>query len=245
MSQSLHARVEKRYPQRAGSQAFDLDVEFTAGPGITVLFGPSGAGKTLTLEAIAGFSKPDAGEIRFEKRTLFDSGNRVDVPARDRRCGYLFQQDALFPHMTIRENIAFGTTQDDVRIDELLSEFRIDGLDGRRPFELSGGERQRCAIARTLASNPDFLLMDEPAQGLDIALRRELHRTFKRIRDSFGLPMLLVTHDIEEARALSDTLLLYSKGRILHSGPTGEAFDHPVSTEAARLLGVELSSQDT
>lgn len=242
MSSALHARIQKRFPQRAGSDPFELDVEFTTGPGITVLFGPSGAGKTLTLEAIAGFAKPDAGAIQFGDRVLFDTATGVDVPARDRSCGYLFQQDALFRHMTIRENVAFGTSHDDERIDELLSEFRIDGLDQRRPFELSGGERQRCAIARTLASNPDFLLMDEPAQGLDIALRRELHRTFRRIRDNLGLPMLLVTHDIEEARALGDTLLLYSKGKILHSGPTRDAFDHPISEEVGRLLGVGLPS---
>jgi molybdate transport system ATP-binding protein len=236
---SLTAHIEKRFAARPASEAFNLNVEFVAEPGITVLFGPSGAGKTLTLEALAGFSNPDTGKIQFGARTLFDSHTRIDVPARNRRCGYLFQQDALFPHMTVRENVAFGANPDENRVDQLLTDFRIDGLAGRRPSEISGGERQRCAIARTLASSPEFLLMDEPAQGLDIALRRELHSLFRRIREQFGLPMLLVTHDISEALALGDSLLLYSHGKIVQQGPPQHTFDNPNSVAAARLMGIE------
>lgn len=238
MSRSLHARIEKRFDSGRGSQPFELQVEFVAEAGITVLFGPSGAGKTLTLEALAGFSKPDAGRISFGDKTLFDSASRLDLPARDRSCGYLFQQDTLFPHMSVRENVAFGAGASAHRVDELLLEFHIDQLASRRPREISGGERQRCSIARTLAHSPDFLLMDEPAQGLDIALRRELHGVFRRIRDQFHLPMLLVTHDISEALSLGDALLLYSQGRIVQAGPARHVFEHPASAEAARLMGL-------
>lgn len=238
MTAPIRARIEKSFPGSPGSQPFRLDVEFEAADGISVFFGPSGSGKTLTLECLAGFSKPDAGRVQLGERTLFDSQARIDVPARDRRCGYLFQQDALFPHMTVRENVAFGAGNAAARVDELLREFRIDGLAARLPREISGGERQRCAIARTLASGPEFLLMDEPAQGLDIVLRRELHAVLRRVRQQFGLPMILITHDISEALSLADALFLFSQGRIVQRGPARETFENPRSAEAARLMGV-------
>ena len=238
MSTPIRARIEKRFPGGPGSQPFHLDVEFEAADGVSIFFGPSGAGKTLTLESLAGFSKPDAGRVELGEHKLFDSQARLDVPARDRRCGYLFQQDALFPHMTVRENVAFGAGNSTARVDELLGEFRIDGLAARLPREISGGERQRCAIARTLASGPEFLLMDEPAQGLDIVLRRELHAVLRRVRQQFGLPMILVTHDISEALSLGDELFLFSQGRIVQHGPARATFENPSSAEAARLMGV-------
>lgn len=238
MSAPIRARVEKRFPGGPGSQPFHLDVEFEAADGISIFFGASGAGKTLTLESLAGFSKPDAGRVQLGERMLFDSTARIDTPARDRRCGYLFQQDALFPHMTVRENVAFGAGNSTARVDDLLAEFRIQGLAARLPREISGGERQRCAIARTLASGPEFLLMDEPAQGLDIVLRRELHAVLRRVRQQFGLPMILVTHDISEALSLGDELFLFSHGRIVQQGPARATFENPSSAEAARLMGV-------
>lgn len=238
MTAPIRARIEKRFPGGPGSQPFHLDVEFEAADGISIFFGPSGAGKTLTLECLAGFSKPDAGRAQLGERTLFDSQARIDVPARDRRCGYLFQQDALFPHMTVRDNVCFGAGEATSRVDELLREFRIDGLAARLPREISGGERQRCAIARTLASGPEFLLMDEPAQGLDIVLRRELHAVLRRVRQQFGLPTILITHDISEALSLGDALFLFSQGRIVQHGPARATFENPCSAEAARLMGV-------
>jgi molybdate transport system ATP-binding protein len=238
VSAPVRARIEKRFPGGPGSQPFHLNVELEAPDGVSIFFGPSGAGKTLTLESLAGFSKPDAGRVHLRDRTLFDSSARIDVPARDRRCGYLFQQDALFPHMTVRENVAFGAGHSTARVEELLREFRIDGLAARLPREISGGERQRCAIARTLASEPEFLLMDEPAQGLDIVLRRELHAVLRRVRQQFGLPMILVTHDISEALSLGDALFLFAQGRIVQRGPARETFENPASAEAARLMGV-------
>lgn len=238
MSAPIRARLEKRFPGGPGSAPFRLDVEFEAADGISIFFGPSGAGKTLTLECLAGFSKPDAGRAQLGSRTLFDAEARIDVPARDRRFGYLFQQDALFPHMTVRENVSFGAGNSVARVEELLREFRIDGLAARLPREISGGERQRCAIARTLASGPEFLLMDEPAQGLDIVLRRELHAVLRRVRQQFGLPMILITHDISEALSLGDALFLFSQGRIVQHGPARATFENPRSAEAARLMGV-------
>jgi molybdate transport system ATP-binding protein len=238
MSAAIRARIAKRFPGGPGSQPFRLDVEFEAADGVSIFFGPSGAGKTLTLESLAGFSRPDSGYVRLAQRTLFDSATRLDVPARDRRCGYLFQQDALFPHMTVRENVSFGAGNSTARVDDLLREFRIDGLAARLPREISGGERQRCAIARTLAGRPEFLLMDEPAQGLDIVLRRELHAVLRRVRQQFGLPKILVTHDISEALSLGDALFLFSQGRIVQHGPARATFENPSSAEAARLMGV-------
>lgn len=239
----LEARIEKRFPAGPGSAAFDLRVEFSAGVGVTALFGPSGSGKTLTLEAIAGFARPDAGRITLNGSLLFDSAAGVAVPARRRRCGYLFQKDALFPHMSVRENLEFAAVglappERARRIDEVLERFRIKDLEARRPHEISGGERQRSAIARTLLSRPSLLLMDEPAQGLDVALRREFYCALKQIRGEYSLPVLLVTHNLDEAFALADRMLVYHSGKIIQQGAPREIYERPASSRVALLIGV-------
>jgi molybdate transport system ATP-binding protein len=239
----LDVEIEKHFPAAPDSPAFRLSVAFEAGAGMTVLFGPSGSGKTLTLESIAGFVRPDRGHVTLEGEALFDARSRIHLPPRKRKCGYLFQADALFPHMTVRGNLEFAAAalpagERQRRIGEILEHFRIAALAGRRPHEISGGERQRCSIARTLLGNPRVLLLDEPARGLDIDLRRQLYRILRQVRVEFELPMLLVTHDLEEAFELSDHMLLYSGGRIEQKGAPGEVLERPANGRVARLLGL-------
>lgn len=238
----LRATISKRFPAGPESAGFALKAEFDAGPGVTVLYGPSGSGKTLTLDTIAGFVTPDAGRILLDDRILFDSGARVSLPPRDRRCGYVFQNYALFPHMTLRANLAFAASrlprlERHRRIAELLDRFRIAGLAGRFPHELSGGQKQRASIARSLIAAPGVLLLDEPANGLDAALRADLHTIIREIRQSSAIPVLLVTHNPEECFALADQVLVYDAGAILHRAAPSELLRNPGSAAVARLLG--------
>ncbi len=234
----LDVSIAKRFPEAPGSAGFSLDVAFQANAGITALFGPSGAGKTLTLASIAGFTRPDRGRIASSDLVLFDSQNGVNLPARARRCGYLFQQGALFPHMTVRENLLFSSP-DTASADRLLERFHINGIASRRPHEISGGERQRCAIARTVATRPRLLLMDEPGQALDILLRRELHQVLRELRDELRIPMLLVTHDLAEAFTLADQMLIIDDGKIHDRGAPADLYRRPSSKRTAQLLGLD------
>ena len=240
---TLEAQLEKAYPSGPDSAGFRLSVSFEAGDEITVLFGPSGSGKTLTLESVAGFVQPDSGYVRLAGETLFDSNRGTFLPARRRRCGYVFQKDALFPHMSLRRNLEFAAAdlkpeQRKRRILQVLESFRLEPLAGRRPHELSGGERQRGAIARTLVNRPRLLLLDEPARGLDVGLRRQLYGILRQIRSEYRLPMLLVTHDLEEAFELGDRMLVFRHGRIVQQGPPREVYERPASTAVAQLLGL-------
>ena len=240
---ALEAQLEKAYPSGPDSAGFRLSVSFAAGDEITVLFGPSGSGKTLTLESVAGFVRPDSGCVRLAGETLFDSARGACLPARRRHCGYVFQKDALFPHMSLRRNLEFAAAdlkpeQRKRRISQVLESFRLEALAGRRPHELSGGERQRGAIARTLVNRPRLLLLDEPARGLDVGLRRQLYGILRQIRSEYRLPMLLVTHNLEEAFELGDRMLVYRQGRIVQQGPPREVYERPASTAIAQLLGL-------
>jgi len=238
----LRATIMKRFPAGPESAGFALNIEFEAGPGVTVLYGPSGSGKTLTLDTIAGFVAADSGRILLDDRILFDSGARVHLPPRDRQCGYVFQTYALFPHMTVRANLAFAANrlprlERHRRIAELLDRFRIADLAGRFPHELSGGQKQRASIARSLIANPAVLLLDEPASGLDATLRADLHSLILEIRQSLAVPILLVTHNPEECFALADQVLVYDNGAILHRAPPLELLRNPGTADVARLLG--------
>ena len=239
----IEARITKRFDPGAESAAFDLDLAFEAKPGVTVLFGASGAGKTLTLECIAGFCRPDAGRILLNDRILFDAVAGVDQPPRARHCGYVFQQHALFPHMKLRDNLMFGAErlprlERHRAVNEMLERFQLAPLAGRYPHELSGGQKQRGSIARALIAGPEVLLLDEPARGLDLALRDDLHQALFALRDGLNIPILLVTHDLEEAFALGDALLLYAGGRIVQRGAPRDLSVRPVSREAAVLMGL-------
>jgi ABC-type sulfate/molybdate transport systems ATPase subunit len=239
---TLHARLLKSFPPSAGSAAFSLDVEIEASPGVTVLYGASGSGKTLTLDCISGFIKPDSGRILLDDRILYDGSARVNVPARERRCGYVFQNYALFPQMTLRENLAFAA-EGRPRLDrhrfvnEMLERFHISEFAARFPHEVSGGQKQRCSIARTLVANPKLLLLDEPARGLDATLRNDLYTILRELRADYRIPILLVTHDLEECFVTGDALLIYIDGKIRQSGEPRRVLDHPASVEIARLLG--------
>jgi molybdate transport system ATP-binding protein len=239
----IEARLAKRYPPARDSEGFSLDVDFTLRQGLSVLFGPSGSGKTLTLDCIAGFVKPDAGRIMLDGRILFDAQAHVFVHPRDRRCGYVFQTYALFPHMTVRENLIFATPRSkrrerDRRIAEMLERFRLTDVAGRRPHEISGGQKQRCSIARALISDPRVLLLDEPARGLDAPLREELYEILRQVRAEFGTPVVVVTHSLDECFELADEMLVFRHGRVVQTGAPAAVCEAPANIELARLLGI-------
>jgi molybdate transport system ATP-binding protein len=205
-----------------GDTGFRLGARFRSTGRNLVLFGPSGSGKTLTLQAIAGLLTPDSGRIKVEGRVLFDASSKVNRPARRRRVGYLFQDYALFPHLTVWENVAFGlkplfgrvSSRDVRRVDELVDLFCLEGVARLRPHHISGGQKQRTALARTLAVKPRVLLLDEPFSALDQPLRLRMRRELARALKRFGLPMIMVTHDVDEVAAFADTVVIYNRGSV-------------------------------
>ena len=238
----IQARIRKRFPAGPESNEFTLDVEFQAESGVTVLFGPSGAGKTLTLEAIAGFIRPEEGQILLDEEILFDSAAKIHRPPKSRNCGYVFQNYALFPHMTLRQNLEFAASrrprlERHRGVTEMLGRFRLADVSGRRPREVSGGEQQRCSIARALIGKPKLLLLDEPARGLDAPLRAELYALLRQVREEFRTPILLVTHDLDECFELGEEMLVLNNGKLVQKGTPREVLDKPADAEVARLLG--------
>jgi molybdate transport system ATP-binding protein len=239
----IQARIVKQFPPGPESAGFSLDIEFQADAGVTVLFGPSGAGKTLTLDCIAGFVKPDDGRILLDDQILFDAAAQVSLRPQRRHCGYVFQNYALFPHMTLRENLVFAAErwprlERHRRVNEMLERFHLTGVSGRRPHEVSGGEKQRCSIARALIGEPKLFLLDEPARGLDAPLRAELYSLLRQVRPDFRIPILLVTHDLDECFELGDEMLVLREGRIVQIGTPRKVLDQPASVEVARLLDI-------
>ena len=203
---------------------FVLDAAFSAGPGITVLFGPSGAGKTTMLHLIAGLAKPDRGRIVIGSDVLTDTSARVFVPPYKRRVGLVFQDAQLFPHLTVAQNLAFGSwfrgrAANVIASDHVIEVLGISQLLARRPARLSGGEKSRVALARALLSSPQLLLMDEPLSGLDEDKRQAILPLIARVRDEFHVPVLYVTHARDEAVRLGDSALRIERGRITATGP--------------------------
>jgi molybdate transport system ATP-binding protein len=238
----IQVKLRKTFPARSDSAGFALDLEFRAAAGITVLFGPSGSGKTLTLDSIAGFVRPDEGRILLEDDILFDGATGVHLPPQARNCGYVFQNYALFPHMTLRENLVFAAErrprlERHRRVNEMIERFRLGDAAGRRPHELSGGQKQRCSIARALIGAPKLLLLDEPAQGLDAPLRAEFYDVLRQVRSDFKTPVLLVSHDLDECFELGEQMLILRDGRIVQSGAPADILEVPANLEVARLLG--------
>jgi len=207
----LEVRAMKRLPH------FTLDVDFAVRDEILVLFGPSGAGKTMTLRLIAGLERPDAGEVVLDGRTLVSRERRVWVPPRERRVGMVFQDLALFPHLDVTRNVLYGARlrgdEARARLERLLDTFRIGHLARRWPAELSGGERQRVALARALMSDPDVLLLDEPFSSLDLETRRAVQDEVVAAHGTWRIPFVFVTHDREEAERLGDRMLFLRAGR--------------------------------
>jgi molybdate transport system ATP-binding protein len=201
-----------------------LDVDFTAGPGITVLLGHSGAGKTTVLNLVAGLQRPDRGRIEANGDVLVDTATRTFVPPHRRRIGLVFQDAQLFPHLTVDQNLSFGRWFARGRPlslprDQVVACLGLQDLLSRRPSRLSGGEKQRVSLGRALLSSPRLLLMDEPLSGLDQARRDEILPLIERVRDEFGIPILYVTHARDEARRLADTVLVLERGRLTACGP--------------------------
>lgn len=238
----IRARIRKSFAAHGDSGGFSLDLEFQTAAGVTVLFGPSGSGKTLTLDSIAGFVRPDEGRILLDDDILFDAAAHVFLAPQRRHCGYVFQNYALFPHMTLRQNLAFAVEtrprlERHRRVNEMLERFRLQDSASRRPQEVSGGQRQRCSIARALIGSPKVLLLDEPSQGLDAPLRSELYAALRQVRADFKIPMILVTHDLEECFELGDEMLILHNGRVVQSGTPRQILDQPANLDVARLLG--------
>jgi molybdate transport system ATP-binding protein len=237
VSHRLDVRLVKRLP------GFSLDVEWTAGEGVAALFGPSGAGKTLTLQCLAGLLQPDAGRIVVDGRVLFDADAKVDLPPQRRQIGYVFQGYALFPHLTVAENIGFGLrdrARDEGRrrAADVIARMGLEGLEARRPHELSGGQRQRVALGRALAPDPALLLLDEPLSALDATLRQSLRDDLGRILADWGTAAVLVTHDFTEAYRLGDRIVVYENGRVIQAAPRAELLWQPASERVAGIIGI-------
>jgi molybdate transport system ATP-binding protein len=198
---SFDIAVEKR---RGDAQ---VSCRIAGGAGITVLFGPSGVGKTSVLDMVAGLLRPDAGHVRVSGELLFDAAAGVDVPPERRRVGYVFQDARLFPHLSVRANLLYGSAGDPAGLDALAGKFGIAHLLDRWPRTLSGGEARRVAIGRALLAKPRFLLLDEPLSSLDRPRREEVMGVIEQLRDESGLPILMVTHDHSEAERLSDRIV--------------------------------------
>jgi molybdate transport system ATP-binding protein len=220
--------------------AFSYAAAFSAETEIVVLFGHSGAGKSLTLQFVAGLVRPDAGRILVDGRPVFDSAARVDLPPQERGVGYVVQDLALFRHMTVAENIGFGVPGPARarRVGELVDLLGLAGLERRKPATLSGGQQQRVALARALARDARLLLLDEPFSALDESLRQGLRHELLRLRAELGLTILFVTHDLREAHLLADRLAVFDEGRLLQYGPRDEVFRRPASRRVAHLTGV-------
>ncbi len=221
-----------------------LDLALAVGDELLVLVGPSGAGKSQTLRCVAGLSRPDDGRIVSSGTVLFDRAAGIDLPPQRRRIGYVPQDYALFPHMTVEENVAYGVRHAtrEARAAEvagMLERLGIAELSHRRPAQLSGGQQQRVALARALITRPAALLLDEPFAALDPPVRRRLRRELVSLRRRLHLPTILVTHDLDEARAIGDRLALLADGRLLQVGPPDTIVERPASLEVASFLGLE------
>jgi len=239
---ALSAGIRKRFAST--EREFSLDVEFNAGPGFTILFGPSGAGKTTLLDCVAGLATPDAGRISIGERILFDANTSVQVPVARRGLGYVLQDLALFSHLTVEQNTEYGLAHlprsaRKQRATAMLQEFRIDHLRQQLPAKISGGERQRVALARALVTDPCILLLDEPLAALDASTKARIINDLRRWNQVHRIPILYVTHSREEVMALGERVLLMDQGRIIAQGTPHEVLRAPLQETVAQLAGFE------
>jgi len=205
--------IQLAFRLRQGGFLLDLDEQLQAG--ITALFGPSGAGKTTVLDAIAGLRTPESGRIAVGDRVLFDSTARVNLPPHARHVGYVPQDVALFPHMDVRRNVLYGRRPGQkLSLETVTGMLEVGGLLDRRVPDLSGGERQRVALARALMSAPELLLLDEPLAAVDVERRRRILPYLLRVRDELGIPVIYVSHDRGEVDQLADRVLVFAEGRV-------------------------------
>jgi len=241
-SDGLKLQLHKRFAG-TGSE-FALDVLFNIAPGVTILFGPSGAGKTTLLDCIAGLAMPDSGKIAIADRVLFDHQQGANVPVQHREIGYVFQDLALFPHLTVEKNIEYGLAnlaKSDRRkkSDAILESFSIAHLRDRKPKEISGGERQRVALARALVTDPCVLLLDEPLAALDASTKSKIIDDLRAWNAAHNIPILYVTHNREEVFALGDRVLVLEDGRIIADGTPHGVMAAPRRESLAQLIGFE------
>ena len=237
----LRSRILKRFP---AEHDFALEVELTAPAGFTILFGPSGAGKSTLLDCVAGLVAPDDGTISVGSRTFFDAATRVNLPVRERHVGYVFQDLALFPHLSIEGNVAYGLSRLPAadcqeRIESVLQAFRICHLQMKRPREVSGGERQRVALARSLVTDPDILLLDEPLAALDAPTKARILDDLRSWNEAHRIPILYVTHSREEVFALGEQVLVLERGHVLAQGGPHDVLGAPLQETVAQLAGFE------
>ena len=222
-------------------KGFNLDVAWEIDDDLSVLFGYSGAGKSMTLQLIAGLLIPDDGFIRIGNTTMFDRDKGINVPSQKRHMGYVFQDLALFPHMTALDNILYGSDtmgkpERRERAREMIQTFHLEELEAKYPAELSGGQKQRVAFARALMRKPVLLLLDEPFSSLDNPLRIEMRRFLRDIKDRFDMPVVLVTHDVTEAFTVADTVIVYSNGKVVQMGTPQNILDNPLNCEVETLV---------
>jgi molybdate transport system ATP-binding protein len=239
----LKARLRKARSAGARS-SFVLDVVMEIPPGITIVFGPSGAGKSTLLDCIAGLLKPDSGRIEINGEVLLDVERRVYMPPANRKIAYVFQSLALFPHMTVEQNVAYGLTdmpapQRASRVKSMLEAFRVEELAKGKAGEISGGEQQRVALARSLATSPRVLLLDEPLTALDEGLKKSIMEDLRRWNEAQNIPILCVTHSRAEVDALGEGVIVLDQGKIIGTGTPHEVLDAPRRSSLAQASGFE------
>ena len=227
---------------------FDLNVDFELKKGCLGILGPSGCGKSMTLKSVAGIVNPDNGVISLttnDETVYYDSNEKINLKPQKRNVGYLFQNYALFPNMTVEENVAIGLPKDydEKRLTDMIKRFRLEGLEKRYPRELSGGQQQRVALARILAYSPDVILLDEPFSAMDTFLKEQLRIELSNILKDFDGFSILVTHNRDEVFQFCDELLILDKGKIIAKGTTHDVFENPKKVQVARLTGCKNISK--
>ncbi len=239
----LSVEIRKQF-QSAGSRSFELQVAEEFQAGFTVLFGPSGAGKSTLLDCIAGLVQPDSGSIKLGGETFFDAATRISLPPQKREIGYVFQSLALFPHLTVEENVVYGlfgahTGERRTRLERALHIFHVTKLRGARPGQLSGGEKQRVALARSVVTQPRVLLLDEPLAGLDVGLRQSILQDLREWNASQRIPILYVTHNREEVDVIGERVVTMVDGKTRESGNPQAVLDAPRAVALAQAAGFE------
>ena len=239
---TLRVRIGKSFISE--ERRFSLDVEFSAAPGFTILFGPSGSGKTTLLDCVAGLATPQSGRIAVGDRILFDVSTHVNVPVAKRHVGYVLQDLALFPHLTVGQNTEYGVAhlphaERKQRAAAMLQEFGIHHLRQQRPTKISGGERQRVALARALVTEPSVLMLDEPLTALDAATKAKILDDLRGWNQAHRIPILYVTHSREEVIALGERVLVLEDGRIIAEGSPHAVLSAPLQETVAQLAGFE------